>query len=423
MTTLTKRVQNLIDMATAVNWPVNRGGHYAKIYAPGRNQPVSLPGTPGSDRTVHNLEKLLERLGLNDAYARKQSEREAERRETLTQTRRRADATLTAAQEKAQAAQASTVATLVDSGAANGMRVGFELITPEAALELITRSRAAEGFRQRKVSQQQVNDYALLMKHGRWQQYMPDGVIGVDKDRILVNGQHRMLAVIEAGVAVGFLVARDVPRSMFPFFDRAKTRTAADVYEIDGLPSSPDIQSAVKLAMRYDEMVRGALDPSTWGNWNSFRDPNDEALDFYRRNQGVADSVATGRALGYGARVVPAAGGVFHYFADRAWPGRPADDEGYDPLDTFIDRVRTGENMRKTAPAFVLREWTKDTFAMKERIPQKREVHLFLLLRHWRMHMEGLNAPGGRVQYQKTWAMPIPYHPDGDKAAIKNLIK
>ena len=416
-------MQDLIDMAEKVGWPVNRGSHYTKIRVPNRDLPVSLPGTPGTDRSVTNLERLLARLGLNDAYAKKLSELEAGRRDKVAEVRRRAEATITAAEKRAKSSQTSTVATLISSGTANGMRIGFEVITPEIALDLITKSRAAEGFRQRKVSQIQVSDYTLLMKHDRWEQYLPDGVIGVDTEGVLVNGQHRMLAVIASGKSIGFVVARDVPRSMFPFFDRAKTRTAADVYEIDGLPTGPDIQSAVKLAMRYEQMFRGVLDPSTWGTWSSIKDTNDESLDFYRRNRDLAESVQIGRSLYYGARMVPASAGVFHYYANKAWPDRPKDDEGYDPLEAFVHLVRTGENMRNVAPAFVLRDWCKDAFMLKEKIPQKREVQLYLAYRHWRMHMEKKTVPGGRVQYQRTWAMPLPYHPDGDKAALENLIR
>lgn len=423
MTTRVKRVQNLINMAKAVDWTVNQGSHYAKIYVPGRNLPVSIPGTPGTDRSVQNLEMLLARLGLNDAYEQMQSKLEAERRDKVAEVRRRANATLKAAEQRIKDTQPSTVATLMVAGKAHGMRIGFEEITPEIALDLITKSRAAENFRQRRVSQTQVNDYSLLMKHDQWEQYMPDGIVGIDTEGILVNGQHRMLAVIASGKTIGFVVARDVPRSMFPFFDRAKTRTAADVYEIDGLPSSPDIQSAVKLAMRYEQMFRGVLDPSTWGTWSGIKDTNDDALNFYRRNKDLAESVQIGRSLYYGARMVPAAAGVFHYYADKAWPDRGKDKDGFDPLDGFVHLVRTGENMRNVAPAFVLRDWSKDVFNLKEKVPQKREVQLFLAYRHWRMHMEGKTVPGGRVQYQRTWAMPLPYHPDGDKAALENLIK
>lgn len=423
MTTALQRVQVLVDMADAVNWPVERGAHKTKIRVPGRGMPVAIPGTPGTERAVLNLEMLLRRCGLHRAYDDLQAQREAERRAKVTQVKTRATKAVTAAQKKAETAGASTMAMLVSKGTANGMTIGYETVTPAMAGELISKANATEGFRQRKVSQTLVDEYALLMKHGRWKEFLPDGIIGVDVDGVLINGQKRMLALIAAGVAVGFVVARNVPRDMFPFFDRAQTRTAAHTFQIDGLPSGPEYQSTIKLAMRYDEMLRGALDPSTWGNWSSIRDPNDEALDFYRRHREIAESVVVGRGLNYGSKLVPAAGAVFHYFSDKAWPERPKDKDRSDPLDAFIERVRSGEHMGKNAPAFVLREWSKDASADKLAVRAKREVHLFLLYRHFAMDMEGRSVPGGRVQWQPTWSMPIPYHPEGDKVAMKNLLR
>lgn len=411
-------------MAVAVEWPVIPGGHYVKIRVPGRALPVSLPGTPSDRRAMTNIRKLLERCGLQSAYNDMLSRKEEERRSKLTAVKARATRKLASATpDEAPVTQQDQLAQLLVEGIAKGMTIGFEVITPEMARALTSRARAAideGGFRQRHATQRIVDEFSVLMKHGEWTQYLPDGVIGIDKDGVLINGQKRMLAVDDANVSIGFVVARNVPREMFPFFDRAQTRTAAHVFEIDGLPSGPDYASTIRLAMRYEEMLRNVRDPATWGNWAGIRDTVDESLDFYRRHADIADSVMIGRALGYGAKIVPAAGAVFHYYADKAWPDRKNDAEGYDPLDSFISRLQTGEHMARNHPAMVLRDWTKDTYR-EEKVQAKRETHLFLLLKHWSMHVTGLTVPGAQVKYQRIWAMPVPHHPDGKDAAVRNI--
>jgi hypothetical protein len=79
----------------------------------------------------------------------------------------------------------------------------WERVTPEIAKDYVDTWPSAEFQR---VRHSQVARYALDMQHGRWEKtYAPITFDGRGK---LIDGIHRLLALIEAKATVDFLVAR-----------------------------------------------------------------------------------------------------------------------------------------------------------------------------------------------------------------------
>ena len=422
MSTDVKRVKDLIKMATDLNWKVERGAHFVKIFAPGTPRPIALPGTPGSSRNVLNIEKTLERCGLHNAHAELLRTREEERRAKVTTARKRASDKIAKAE---QAIQDEVSKPSITALIANGSRIGPETITPEIAQQLLDAARAAQDaqtFKQRPINWTIVEEYALEMLHGGWMEYLPDGIIAIDTDGVPINGQKRLHAIVKANVAVGFLVARDVPREMFAYFDMAQRRSASDTFAIAGLPAGAEAQSMIRLAMAYEEMLRGILDRTSWVSWNKRRQTNVDMLRFYEKRPHLAETLFTGRAMRYGAAIVPAAAAVFEFYADKAWPQRPKDRRGYDPLDAYVSGIRDGANIATVDPAMLVRNWSMGNAVRRQTIQSKRETHLFVLLKYWEIHALGKEARGNNPSYNKTWPMPLPFHPDGEDVAVRNAI-
>lgn len=104
-----------------------------------------------------------------------------------------------------------------------------ELITPEYAREIIRNSEDA-GFRNRNLSQRIVREYAYKMRVGLWK---PSGqTISISQEGFLLDGNHRLHALIQAGVSLEMNVSRNVPKDAFDVYDIGKSRTLADMLYI-----------------------------------------------------------------------------------------------------------------------------------------------------------------------------------------------
>ncbi len=109
--------------------------------------------------------------------------------------------------------------------------VNLERIGPNEARRIL--SRLYE--KQRKVRPRKVSTYAEEMRRGDW----VDGAsqIAIDQDGMLIDGQHRLLAVIESGESVEFIVARGLPTSAYDVIDQGVKRSARDVLRFRGVPN------------------------------------------------------------------------------------------------------------------------------------------------------------------------------------------
>lgn len=94
------------------------------------------------------------------------------------------------------------------------------------------------------VSKKKVEEYAETMRRKEWM--MNGEAIVFDKDNKLVNGQHRLIAVIKSGMTVPFLVVKGVDSDCFLTYDSGKKRTAADAFDIEGVKNAKLISSVVR---------------------------------------------------------------------------------------------------------------------------------------------------------------------------------
>ena len=117
---------------------------------------------------------------------------------------------------------------LTTGGAAtlsNGWSVSIVNVTPDVAREML-----AKNTSNRSIKKSAVVRYATIMKSGNWT-LSPDGLV-FSKDR-LIQGQHRLHAVIFADVPVDFIVWTNVGDDVFSVLDRGVTRSASDALGID----------------------------------------------------------------------------------------------------------------------------------------------------------------------------------------------
>ncbi|MBC8121495.1 MAG: hypothetical protein H7Y22_06615 [Gemmatimonadaceae bacterium] len=114
----------------------------------------------------------------------------------------------------------------------SGILTSIELITPQLAAQYLSKQD-----QNRKAFDHRVQLYARQMRRGEWK-LSPQGISFDEKDRLL-DGQHRLRAVIEARRSVPFFVFRRVPKDVQMVFDQGLPRTAGQAAQILGLNLKP----------------------------------------------------------------------------------------------------------------------------------------------------------------------------------------
>lgn len=97
-----------------------------------------------------------------------------------------------------------------------------ETVTPEKAVEIL--AKCNRGNRKLRIGT--VAKYARMMALGQWR-LSPEAIV-ISRTGRLLNGQHRLSAVVQSGVSVRFLTIRGPDDDVFSVLDRGAIRTTAD---------------------------------------------------------------------------------------------------------------------------------------------------------------------------------------------------
>ena len=104
-------------------------------------------------------------------------------------------------------------------------------ITPKMAKEMLERNMKNN----RRVNHDTVNRYARIMKAGGWN--LTHQGIAFDTSGLLVDGQHRLQAIVSANVPVEMMVTYDVEHHDGEAFtiDAGRRRTTLNIMQISGI--------------------------------------------------------------------------------------------------------------------------------------------------------------------------------------------
>jgi len=131
------------------------------------------------------------------------------------------------------------------------LSVKYTKITPEIA-GLLLRKNVENN---RAVMAGVVLKYANSMKAGQWDMNTGD-TIKVSDDGFVLDGQHRLYAVIKSGVTIHSFVAYGLSKESFRNIDIGKSRKIADALHFSGIPSSKVVAAAIQL---YSNLKKGNM--------------------------------------------------------------------------------------------------------------------------------------------------------------------
>lgn len=216
---------------------------------------------------------------------------------------------------------------------------------PKVTVENITPAKAQlmlhGNMDNRRIRQRRVELYARQMISGQWQ--MAGDPVRIDPNGRLLDGQHRLLAVVAANVTVPMVVIRDLPTEAFKVIDSGMMRGFADalgagitggtnkaaicrlmfVYELEGDPRKSEDMALVTRTDVHDY----------------YHSHVDEIEAAYHASIRIRSALATANATAWGAT---------HLVAYRT-----------DPVaaEEFVEGVATGHMLSRGDPRLALRNW------------------------------------------------------------------
>ena len=146
--------------------------------------------------------------------------------------------------------------------------VKMELITPQIAVEML-----AKNTNNRKLKPTVVQKYKEDLLNDRW---IPGTCMLIfSEDGTLLDGQHRLKAIIEADKPANMIVSRGVSKDASRVIDSGSTRTISDMFKIEGISYASNVGGIV---IRFDELnkknyqLRGARRFSHQEIWEKYQE-------------------------------------------------------------------------------------------------------------------------------------------------------
>lgn len=264
----------------------------------------------------------------------------------------------------------------------------WEVITPEVAAALL-----AKNDNNRVLSTNQVKKYARSMELGDW------GLTGqpiiIDTNGNLVDGQHRLHAVVAVNQSIEFLVVRGVRPEVMPVVDRGKSRDAKDALRWAGQKHVVMASGAVRqiIALQQQLNVRDTHQTTMI--------TDTEILEKSIELQSIIEWLAPlTHQVNDGAKLPPS-----KFLAAVIWLIL----EGCEPnsVEEFTKQIASGVGLDEGSPILALRTWAINNKMARK--AYRRDEVLIAVLKTWNDVAEGNRRKMMRISPSE----PVP-------AVIKN---
>lgn len=214
-----------------------------------------------------------------------------------------------------------------------GTTMAVESIGPATASRYLETASTNRRIRKGKIDQ-----YARDMLGGRWH----SSVLRFDDLNRLVDGQHRLWAIISSDTTQVFYVERGLPAEALSTIDSGLSRTAGDVLAIRGAPSAITLAGAIRYARWFENFPGRAPSGQSASPFS-----HDELVDYLDANPEINDSVRMSKNL---TKVLPFKSGALaaalHFLGHKRNP---------ELADEFWRQMNQGTDMKAGTGPYLLR--------------------------------------------------------------------
>jgi len=247
------------------------------------------------------------------------------------------------------------------------MKTEFRTITPRMAEDLLQRNNM-----NRLIRKAVVQNYTRQMNDDLWLENTGEPIL-IASDGIILDGQHRLHAIINSGKSFKFLVVEGLNKEIFSVIDTGAKRTPGDALHINGVSNANAIAKGIRTYLNY-KLGRVAAKSTAFI-------PNLSIIKLYDKKPKYWDGCYDMAAGWYRKSHLLSVGeyvGLFAYFDE------------FDNSDSynFISKFAEGANLSRGNPIFVLRE--KLSFARQNgKISLNPSVKTAYIFKAWNAYRDG----------------------------------
>ncbi len=241
----------------------------------------------------------------------------------------------------------------------------YVAVTPEMAARWLEGNVVNRNLRIAKV-----NQYARDMHAGRWT--LNNDAICISPDGQLLNGQHRLKAVVNSGCTIVLLIARNIPAEAMANMDSGAARTAGDVLSLKHERNGPLLAAVAKQALL-------VLDGRIYQDNKQQAVSHGELAEFVEKNPLLRDSTDLAMRAYKQIDCIPTALGTGHFLI--------ADAAGKDIADEYLRRLATRTREQQGSAILAVDSRLREIRRNRNRFPTRNFI--YLLVKGYNYWMKG----------------------------------
>jgi hypothetical protein len=250
-------------------------------------------------------------------------------------------------------------------------------LTPQRAEQLLERNT-----HNRTVQTATVDKYARDMRNGDWQ--INGEAIKISADGQVLDGQHRLMAILEADIPITTLLITGLPAQTQETMDQGRGRTFGDMLKLRGETNATNLAAAVRIVCLFE--MYGLPYHSGFSGPAPSPQVLARCLEHNPEIRGSVTLACNQRRSWLQPTIVAA----FHYLFASA---------SQEDADDFVEKVLTGTGLDASDPRYLLREKL-----IKERYENGwmgQKPRMALMIKAWNAFRRGEElarlswAPGG----------------------------
>lgn len=153
------------------------------------------------------------------------------------------------------------------------MKTEVKLITPEIAKSILSVTHKNRVVRTKKV-----NLFAYDMTVGKWKAETGEA-IKISREGYLLDGQHRLLAIIQSNKSIPLLIISDLDDSIMDVLDTGTPRNAGDVFRFNGIKNDRWLSTMIKSYL----LLNGGFKNAAVSSQECYLTNTDILNEYYKR--------------------------------------------------------------------------------------------------------------------------------------------
>ena len=256
--------------------------------------------------------------------------------------------------------------------------ITFKEITPDLASRLLEKNDC-----NRKLNRRVVRNYANDIQTGKWQ--VNGESIKIANDGTLLDGQHRLTAVVTTGIPIMSAIADNLDKEVFKSIDRGYKRSLGQVLGLTGVTCAAGKNTIICKYFKYKYHFQ------TGFSYKSVDTSTFDVIDFYDRNSLLVDEANKVSERLYDKIGCPRgiSGGIYLLLSD------------YGDVSKFFEILEEPNNIPFTHPCITLRNTI-----LKSRKPDFYVLSSWFI-QAWNLYCKGKEAKNLYYNQKRELQKPV----------------